>query len=1143
MSSTQRQNSLLVSQDWTKIYQSFTNADFLSYDFETIRRSMLNYLQVNYPEDFNDYIDSSEYVALIDMIAFLGQSLSFRIDLNARENFIDTASRRDSILRLASLISYHPKRNQAATGLLKIESINTTENVFDANGTNLSNQYILWNDATNPSWYSQFTQIMNSAMYSAQFGNPDASSVVNGINTELYTLYSANTDVPVFKFSSPVGGNTMGFEITSAELVGNTYQEKAPQPGGLFNLLFRNDNQGSASTNSGWFMLFKQGAIQSQDFTVSNATSNEIVGIDVQNINESDFWLWQVDTSGRASTLWTKLDSVAGTNAIYNSIKNKTKTFYNLSTRINDQVDINFSDGTYGQIPNGPFRIYYRVSNGLRYVIAPADITRIIVNIPYVSASGNSETLQISANLQYTVTNAATSETNAQIKTNAPQVYYTQNRMITGEDYNITPVTTNQNIIKVKALNRASSGISRYLDITDPTGEYSGVKLYASDGRLYKDTLRNQFNFSFNTKNEAYGIATSKILPIFSNPETLNFYYEEFSRIGVTDVTSKWVTVTTQPNYTTGYFADVISNLALPVGQFTQNTLRYIAQSALVKFVAPAGFYIAPNNTLIALPAGKTVADIKSAKDYIWAEILYYIGDGSNKGTGTDDLGNGLVQLSTTVPSGAIPSQIIPTFVSTLPVSLQNEIVNFLILKRDFGLRYDRINSEWKFIQARNLDLSSTFDLTYAGDISGQQKDSSWLLAFRIDGSNYICEYRGIRYVFTSDKEVSFYYDSNDKKLSQRLGDAFKDLLIVLDVNSNPVSNLALDSEYTWEITGEMLRPDGVVSNNGVVISFYSNMNDGVVHDPDAFNNIVAPNALDSNFNTKKHFVYYRKDTINDIEVMVPLSEDLFLTYSTELDIVSYSEFKQGQLFYFYNEDIIKEFDSVQGLVLVSGITAYSGRSNLKFEYIHNASQEYRIDPASTNIIDMYILTKSYDDAVRSYVAGYSTNIPIAPSSRDLLDEYGAKLATVKTMSDEIIYHPARYRYLFGALADMELQATFKIIKNTSTTTTDNAIKANVLAAINNYFAIDNWDFGDAFNFGEMSAYVIQQCLPDVVNILLVPKSSEQQFGSLYQIIAQPNEILVSTASINDIEIVPTVTSGMLKGIGTVITSTTTQSF
>ena len=87
MASYDRQNSLLVNQDWSKIYRSFTDADFSSYDFPTIRRTMINYLRKNYPEDFNDYIESSEYLALIDVIAFLGQSLSYRVDLNARENF------------------------------------------------------------------------------------------------------------------------------------------------------------------------------------------------------------------------------------------------------------------------------------------------------------------------------------------------------------------------------------------------------------------------------------------------------------------------------------------------------------------------------------------------------------------------------------------------------------------------------------------------------------------------------------------------------------------------------------------------------------------------------------------------------------------------------------------------------------------------------------------------------------------------------------------------------------------------------------------------------------------------------------------------------------------------------------------------
>ena len=124
MSVTGRQNNLFLAEDWKKIYQSFKNADFTSYDFENLRRVMIAYLRENYPEDFNDYIESSEYIALIDLIAFLGQSLAFRIDMNARENFIELAERRESILRLAQLISYNPKRSICANGLLKIESIN-----------------------------------------------------------------------------------------------------------------------------------------------------------------------------------------------------------------------------------------------------------------------------------------------------------------------------------------------------------------------------------------------------------------------------------------------------------------------------------------------------------------------------------------------------------------------------------------------------------------------------------------------------------------------------------------------------------------------------------------------------------------------------------------------------------------------------------------------------------------------------------------------------------------------------------------------------------------------------------------------------------------------------------------------------------
>ena len=184
MANTTRQTSLLVNQDWTKVYESFRNADFQSYDFQTLRKSMIDYLRIYYPEDFNDFVESSEYIALIDMIAFLGQSLAFRTDLNARENFIDTAERRDSVLKLARLVSYVPKRNQTALGYLKFDSIQTTETLTDSNNIDLTNVIVKWNDSTNINWYEQFVTILNNALPTNQIiGKPANSKLIAGITS------------------------------------------------------------------------------------------------------------------------------------------------------------------------------------------------------------------------------------------------------------------------------------------------------------------------------------------------------------------------------------------------------------------------------------------------------------------------------------------------------------------------------------------------------------------------------------------------------------------------------------------------------------------------------------------------------------------------------------------------------------------------------------------------------------------------------------------------------------------------------------------------------------------------------------------------------------------------------------------------
>ena len=304
MAASSRQTNLLIQQDWQKLYQSLPNADFQSYDFETLRKSMIDYLRTYYPEDFNDFLESSEYVALIDLIAFLGQSLAFRTDLNARENFIDTAERRDSILKLARLVSYVPKRNISSSGLLRIDTISTTENLQDANGLNLANVPVNWNDSGNANWLEQMNIIISAALISSQtVGKGGNSTTVGGVITDEYSLGIVGGIVPVYRFNGTVEGQTMSFEACSATSVGKNYiYERDPTPTGTFNLLYRNDNLGNDSTNTGWFVYFKQGTIASIDFNIDQNLSNRVITISVDNINNDDIWLYEVDTKGAIVT-------------------------------------------------------------------------------------------------------------------------------------------------------------------------------------------------------------------------------------------------------------------------------------------------------------------------------------------------------------------------------------------------------------------------------------------------------------------------------------------------------------------------------------------------------------------------------------------------------------------------------------------------------------------------------------------------------------------------------------------------------------------------------------------------------------------------------------------------------------------------
>ena len=64
--------------------------------------------------------------------------LKLPVDINARNNFISTAERTDSVYKLANFLGYTPRRNSTASGFAKIVSVKTNEDVIGNSGTTLS---------------------------------------------------------------------------------------------------------------------------------------------------------------------------------------------------------------------------------------------------------------------------------------------------------------------------------------------------------------------------------------------------------------------------------------------------------------------------------------------------------------------------------------------------------------------------------------------------------------------------------------------------------------------------------------------------------------------------------------------------------------------------------------------------------------------------------------------------------------------------------------------------------------------------------------------------------------------------------------------------------------------------------------------
>ena len=332
-----------------------------------------------------------------------------------------------------------------------------------------------------------------------------------------------------------------------------------------------------------------------------------------------------------------------------------------------------------------------------------------------------------------------------------------------------------------------------------------------------------------------------------------------------------------------------------------------------------------------------------------------------------------------------------------------------------------------------------------------------------------------------------------------------------MNFNTKPDVLTAFNNDVNWEIVKEFRNTDGYVNSKKVEVSFFDGDDDGVVDDPDLFDVIVneTNNAL------QKYIFSEKVTSIDGVEEWFykPNSVLKVITLQNKASLGSTTLYADGRIFYYVDENIFEILNkTTSNLNITQKYRAQIGRDNIKFHYVHAADESTRIDPSVSNIVDTYLLTRSYDNSFRQYLDNVTTTKPLAPSSDSLFLNYGAALNNIKSLSDEIIYHPVKYKILFGTKANPEFQADFKIVKNPDIVVNDNEVKSRVISAINEFFALDNWDFGETFYFTELSSILCCNCIQHltIVSIVIVPNEQSQSFGSLFEIKSESDEVFIS---------------------------------
>ena len=202
------------------------NIKYINKSFDEFRGSLIDYSKTYFPTTYNDFSAASPGMMFMEMAAYVGDVLSFYLDNQVQENYLQFARQSNNLFELAYMFGYKPKVTGVAVTSVdlyqKIPSILSgstylpdftyalyiSENATVSNGTTT----FLMSDTVDFSTSSS-TDLTEISVYEVSGGNP-TYYLLKKTRKAISSTITSQT----FNFGSPVRFSTV--ELSATNLIG-----------------------------------------------------------------------------------------------------------------------------------------------------------------------------------------------------------------------------------------------------------------------------------------------------------------------------------------------------------------------------------------------------------------------------------------------------------------------------------------------------------------------------------------------------------------------------------------------------------------------------------------------------------------------------------------------------------------------------------------------------------------------------------------------------------------------------------------------------------------------------------------------------------------------------------------------------------